>query len=150
MKKEVKTKTSKKKLAVLSSSPSKHEPVDPKIVKLVKGGGSHNRGDGPGGHYWHIQVADKRVGYVFINIITDDFFGTHPSIQIHINQLERGKQIGRVAYLLGCEQSGHEKVYAHMRKNNAASRRAAEEAGFKIIIKEHMPQLTMIWQNHAD
>lgn len=127
----------------------KREPVDSKDVTLVRGKGSAERGGGPGGHYWHIQVGDKRGGYVFINIIRDEFFGEHPSIQIHINQSERGKQIGRVAYRLACEQSGYDKVYAHMRKANIASRRAAEEAGFKVVEDARIPQLSMVWQRQT-
>lgn len=128
----------------------KREPVDVKDVSIVEGKGSSERGGGPGGRYWHIQVGDKRAGYVFINIIRDEFFGEHPSIQIHINQSERGKQIGRVAYRLACEQSGYDKVYAHMRKSNIASKRAAEEAGFKAVEDERIPQLSMIWQRTSE
>lgn len=127
------------------TSQFKREPVGPKDLTLVRGRGSVDRGGGPGGHYWHIQVGEKRAGYVFINIIRDDFLGEHPSIQIHINQDERGKQIGRVSYRLACEQSGYEKVYAHMRKANIASRRAAEEAGFQVVEDARIPQLSMVW-----
>lgn len=124
----------------------KRTPVNPKDITLIEGKGSNERGGSLGGHYWHIQVGDKRAGYVFINIIKDEFLGEHPSIQIHINQSERGKQIGRLAYRLACEQSRYGKVYAHMRKSNIASRRAAEEAGFKVIEDERIPQLSMVWQ----
>jgi hypothetical protein len=124
----------------------KREPVNPGDVTLVAGKGSSDRGGGPGGHYWHIQAGGKRAGYVFINIIRDEVFGEHPSIQIHINQSERGKQIGRIAYRLACEQSNYDKIYAHMRKSNIASRRAAEEAGFKVVEDERIPQLSMVWQ----
>ena len=133
-----------------SATRVKREPVDPKDVTLVEGKGSAERGGGPGGHYWHIQVGDKRAGHVFINVITDQFFGEHPSIQIHINQSEQGKQIGRVAYRLACEQSSHDKIYAHMRKSNIASRRAAEEAGFEVIEDKRNPQLSMVWQRKAE
>ncbi|MDX6406593.1 MAG: hypothetical protein QOH70_4048 [Blastocatellia bacterium] len=124
----------------------KREPVDPNSVHLVEGKGTSKSGGGPGGHYWHIEVAKKRAGNVFINVIKDDFFGEHPSIQIHLNQSARGRQIGRVAYRLACEQSGYDSVYAHMRKSNIASRRAAEEAGFEVIHNERIPQLSMKWQ----
>lgn len=124
----------------------KREPVDPNSVQLVDGKGTSKSGGGPGGRYWHIQIGNKRVGNVFINIIRDEFFGEHPSMQIHLNQSARGKQIGRVAYRLACEQSGYDLVYAHMRKSNIASRRAAEEAGFRVIDDERIPQLSMKWQ----
>lgn len=124
----------------------KREPVDAQDVELVEGKGTLKSGGGPGGRYWHIQVGDKRAGNVFINIIKDQFFGEHPSIQIHINQSERGKQIGRVAYRLACEQSPYDEVYAHMRKSNIASRRAAQEAGFEVIEDKRNPQLSMVWR----
>lgn len=133
-----------------SAARVKRDPVDPKDVTLVEGKGGAERGGGPGGHYWHIQAGEKRAGHVFINVIQDQFFGEHPSIQIHINQSERGKQIGRVAYQLACEQSHYDKVYAHMRKSNIASRRAAEEAGFEVIEDKRNPQLSMVWQRKAE
>jgi hypothetical protein len=127
----------------------KREPVDARDVALVEGKGSPERGGRPGGYYWHIQVGDKRAGYIFINVIGDKFFGKHASVQIHLNENQRGKQIGRVAYRLACEQSGHDVVYAHMRKNNIASMRAAEEAGFKVIDDDRIPQRHMVWRRAA-
>lgn len=127
----------------------KREPVNAREVALVEGKGSPERGGGPGGHYWHIHVSDKRAGYIFINVIEDEFFGKHASVQIHLNKTQRGKQIGRVAYRLACEQSGHAVVYAHMRKNNVASMRAAEEAGFKVIDDDRIPQRHMVWRRAA-
>jgi hypothetical protein len=35
-----------------------------------------------------------------------------------------------MGYRIACENSQYDVVYAHMRKSNIASRRAAEEAGF--------------------
>jgi hypothetical protein len=123
----------------------KREPVDPKEVQLVKGKGTPETGGGPGGHYWHIETGHRRAGNIFINIIKCDLYGEHPSVQIHINKDQRGKQIGRIAYRLACEQSGYDNVYAHMRKSNLASKRAAEEAGFKAL-DDKQPQLTMVWE----
>jgi len=124
----------------------KREPVDPKEVQLAKGKGTAETGGGPGGHYWHIETGKKRAGNIFINIIECELYGEHPSVQIHLNKDQRGKQIGRVAYRLACEESGYEKVYAHMRKSNFASRRAAEEAGFKAL-DDKRTQLTMVWEH---
>lgn len=73
-------------------------------------------------------------------------YGEHPSVQIHLNKSERGKQIGRVAYRMACEQSGYDKVYAHMHKSNHASRKEAEEAGF-VAPDDKRTQLTMLWQH---
>jgi RimJ/RimL family protein N-acetyltransferase len=91
-------------------------------------------------------VGEQRAGYIYINISSDEFFGEHPSIQIFINKSERGKQIGRVAYRLASEQSGYNTIYAHMRKSNTASMRAAEEAGFKVVEQKGLPQLSMVWR----
>lgn len=126
----------------------KREPVDPSEVQLVRGKGTPDSGGGPGGHYWHIEIGDKRAGNIFINIIECELYGEHPSVQIHLNKDQRGKQIGRVAYRQACEQSGYDKVYAHMRKSNIASKRAAEEAGFKAL-DDKSPQLTMVWQRSS-
>jgi RimJ/RimL family protein N-acetyltransferase len=116
-------------------------------IQLVKGKGSKNRGGGLGGSYWHIYENEKRVGNVFINVIDEPPLGTHASIQIHINARCRGKGIGRAAYQLACTQSGHDEVFAYMRKSNLASRKAAEHAGFQVV-SEH-PQLTMRWDKSS-
>jgi RimJ/RimL family protein N-acetyltransferase len=110
----------------------------------MKGRGGVGRGSGPGGSYWHIYENEKRVGNVFINVIDEPPLGVHASIQIHINVDDRGKGIGRQAYRLACRQSGHPKVYAHMRKSNIASRRAAHHAGFRVV--SETPQLTLCWE----
>jgi hypothetical protein len=123
----------------------KRNPVDHKDVHLITGKGTAESGGGPGGRYWHIEVGGKRAGQIFINIIKCELYGEHPSVQIHLNQDQRGKQIGRVAYRLACEQSGYQRVYAHMRKSNLPSRRAAEEAGFDALDDKRI-QLTMLWQ----
>lgn len=104
--------------------------VEANQVVLVPGKGTAGHGGDPGGFYWHIEAEGKRAGNVFINMFDHAYYGNHPSIQIHINQAQRGRKIGRIAYRLACEQSGYDTVYAHMRKSNIASRRAAEEAGF--------------------
>lgn len=123
----------------------KREPVAEKDVQLVAGKGTDKHGGGEGGQYWHIYVNEQRAGYIFINIISNEFLGEHPSIQIFLNQASRGKQIGRVAYRLACEKSNYDLIYAHMRKSNIASIRAAEEAGFVVVEKKGMPQYSMKW-----
>ena len=84
----------------------KREPIDPKDVQLVRGKGTEKSGGGPGGHYWHIETGDKRAGNIFINIIECELYGEHPSVQIHLNKDQRGKQIGRVAYRLAWKRVG--------------------------------------------
>lgn len=140
-----------RKLPLKSTSKQRTSHKKPEVVKsedihLVKGTGGPNRGGGPGSSYWHIYVTDKRVGYIYINVIEESPFGEHASIQIHINKDQRGRHIGRVAYKLACEISEHDEVIAHMRKSNTASKRAAEEAGFHVVEDQQIPQLAMIWR----
>src|ERR1700722_7237391 len=111
---------------------TRREQVEPNKVRLEAGKGSSGRGSGPGGPYWHIYLDAARVGYVYINVIDEPPFGKHASIQIHINETHRGRGIGRVAYKLACEQSGHDEIIATMRKSNLASQRAAAQAGFSV------------------
>lgn len=120
-------------------------PVDPNTIRLVAGKGSPVRGGGPYGHYWHIYTGERRAGYVYINLIDEPPFGKHASIQIYINQALRGRGIGKVAYRLACEQSQHDVVIAHMRKNNIASQRAAAAAGFVVVNDPRLSQLAMRW-----
>jgi RimJ/RimL family protein N-acetyltransferase len=119
--------------------------VSPDEVRLEEGKGSRGRGEGPGGHYWHIHVGDRRVGNVYINLIDEEPVGLHASIQIQINKAQQGRGIGKIAYRLASEQSGHDTVYAHMRKSNVASRKAAEAAGYTSINDERVRQLLMRW-----
>jgi RimJ/RimL family protein N-acetyltransferase len=120
--------------------------VEPSDVRLEEGRGSAGRGSGPGGHYWHIYANDKRAGNVYINLIDEDPVGEHASIQIQINKADQGRGIGSVAYRLASEQSQHDVVYAHMRKSNVASRKAAEAAGYEVVEDERVRQLLMRWR----
>jgi hypothetical protein len=124
-------------------------PVDPALVRLVPGKGSAGRGGEEDGHYWHIHAGEARAGYIYINIIDEPPFGKHPSIQIHINQSQRGRGIGRIAYRAACEASGHHMVIAHMRKSNVASQRAAGAAGFEIVDDPVITQLAMVWRRRV-
>lgn len=120
-------------------------PVEPSTVRLVAGKGSYEQGGGPDGHYWHVYTGETRAGYVYINVIDEPPFGRHASIQIHVNQTLRGRGVGKVAYRLACEQSRHDVVIAHMRKNNVASQRAAAAAGFVVVNDPTITQLAMRW-----
>ncbi len=121
------------------------EPVSPDEVRLERGKGSRGRGSGPGGSYWHIYAGDKRVGNVNVNVIDEEPVGEHASIQIQINKADQGRGIGKLAYRLACEQSAHDTIYAHMRKSNIASRKAAAAAGFEVVDDERVRQLLMRW-----
>jgi RimJ/RimL family protein N-acetyltransferase len=123
--------------------------VEPQNVRLVVGKGSPAKGGGAGGHYWHIYTGEKRVGNVFINIVEDAILGKHASIQIHVNQQERSRGIGSVAYQLAAEQSGYNDVYAVIAKKNVASQKAARNAGFKELEDVEFPQILMVWNRHG-
>lgn len=120
--------------------------IDPKNVKLVPTKGTINRGGGIGGESWKIEVNNKRVGVIFINLIDELPIGKHPSIQIFLNKTSQGKGIGRIAYKLACDKSKYDIIYAHMRKSNIASKKAAIAAGFKELKIPKYTQLIMIWK----
>lgn len=123
--------------------------VRPKVpadaVHLVRTRGTPKRGGGQGGECWRIEVNGKRVGTVFINLIDEKPLGKHASLQIYLNLKNQGIGIGRVAYKLACEASEYLTIYAHMRKSNIASRRAAEEADFVDATPASYQQLIMAW-----
>ncbi|HET9895052.1 MAG TPA: GNAT family N-acetyltransferase [Streptosporangiaceae bacterium] len=118
-------------------------------VRLTPGHGSKGRGDGPGGEFWHIYNGYQRVGSIWINQIHDDDLGSYAGMTIELNKNSRGKGIGRRAYGLATHASKRDEIWLHMRRTNAASRKAAEYAGFTEI---HIPgarQLVMRWR-HQD
>jgi RimJ/RimL family protein N-acetyltransferase len=121
-------------------------PVDPNEIRLEKGTGSAGRGSGPGGDFWHIYAGTTRAGAVYINVIDEPPLGIHASIQIQINQNCQGRGIGRIAYNLASAASQHNTIYAHMRKSNLASRKAAEYAGYVVADNVSVPQLIMVWK----
>jgi hypothetical protein len=124
-------------------------PIAPEQVALVRTKGTPNRGGGAGGEAWRVDANGKRAGVVFINVIDEPPFGKHASIQIYLNQPHQGRKIGRIAYRKAAEASEHSLVYAHMRKSNIASRRAAEGAGFDDVTPSGHPQLIMMRQKAA-
>ncbi|MER9006388.1 GNAT family N-acetyltransferase [Mesorhizobium sp. M0862] len=125
------------------------EFVQPDLVVLTPTKGTAERGGGPGGEAWKIETNGRRAGVVFINVIDEPPVGRHASIQIYLNKPSQGRRIGRVAYRKACEASRYDVIYAHMRKSNLASRRAAEEAGFKEDARPGATQLLMVWRRAA-
>lgn len=121
------------------------EKISVSAVHLLEGKGSKGKGGDKGGFYWHIHIENARAGFVFINWINEMPFGEHASIQIKINARFQNRGIGRIAYRLACEASGYDTIFAHMRKSNIASRKAAEAAGFQIISNREVSQLAMVW-----
>lgn len=114
-------------------------------VELVETKGTPGKGGGEGGHSWIIQAAGERAGVIYINLIDEPPVGRHASIQIYLNQKSQGRGVGRVAYRKASEASRYDTIYAHMRKANVASRRAAEEAGYVDASPHGFTQLIMRW-----
>lgn len=116
----------------------------PEAVTLVRTKGTAKRGGGHGGEAWRIEANGVRAGVVFINIIDEPPIGRHASIQIYLNAASQGRKIGREGYRRACEASAYSVIYAHMRKSNVASRRAAEVAGFVDATPPNHAQLIMV------
>jgi len=121
------------------------ERVSRSDVQLVSVPGTPGKGAGPGGEKWRIDYLGQRAGEVFINVIDEAPVGKHASIQIYLNAKSQGKGIGRLGYELACRASQHSVIYAHMRKSNLASRKAAEAAGFVDATPPEVVQLLMKW-----
>jgi hypothetical protein len=117
--------------------------IKPDAVLLTRVKGTPERGGGPEGEAWRIEADGKRAGTVFVNIIDEPPIGRHASIQIFLNLASQGRGIGRIGYQMACEQSVHDPIYAHMRKSNTASRKAAEAAGFRDVTPKNHTQLIM-------
>jgi len=122
------------------------ERVKDDQVRIERGRGSAGRG--AGGNYWRVLLDDRRAGHVFINDVDDDELGPHASIQIHLNEKSRGRGVGSLAYRLACEASRYDIVYAHMRRSNTASKRAAQNAGFREV-EGAFRQLVMRWDRRS-
>ena len=115
-------------------------------VELFETKGTPGKGGGEGGHSWVIRAGGDRAGVIYINMIDEPPVGRHASIQIFLNQKSQGRGIGRVAYRKASEASRYDMIYAHMRKANIASRRAAEEAGYADVSPPGYVQLIMKWE----
>lgn len=119
--------------------------VSPSEVVLVSVAGTPGKGKGPGGKKWRIEVAGLRAGEIYINVIDEPPIGRHPSLQIYLNIKSQGRGIGRIGYSKACQLSAHDIIYAHMRRSNIASRRAAEAAGFVDATPTGFIQLILRW-----
>lgn len=131
-------------------SNSKREPINFSDLRLKKGSGQ-NLHDPIRGFYWHIMFANERVGKVYIDFISNEILGVHPSLDIFINKNFQGRHIGRYAYEMACIESELDTVYMHTRKSNIGSIRAAEEAGFVRLDHPEFRQMVMVWKknNHT-
>ena len=129
--------------------PVKPRTDEPKVsvgdVHLVSVAGTPGKGQGTGGEKWRIEVGGARAGEVYINVIDEPPLGRHASLQIYLNIKSQGRGIGRIGYAKACQLSSHETIYAHMRRSNVASRRAAEAAGFMDATPPGFTQLILRW-----
>lgn len=131
-----------------SRAKKSRESIEEGTIVLQKGKGGVGTGAGEGGFFWRILNEGVTAGKVYINMVDEPPVGLHPSIQIYLNKASQGRGIGRIGYRLACEASGYDKIYAHMRKSNLASQRAAEHAGFTISPIAHKQRL-MEWVKKA-
>ena len=122
----------------------KAELVSASSIELIEG--MEKRGKSGHDFYWHIYCNGVRAGQVYIDYITDPVLGNHAAINIFLNKKSQGKGIGRVGYRSACKKSGLETIYAHMRKTNIPSKKAALAAGFKELHDERFIQLVMVWK----
>ena len=83
-------------------------------------------------------------GQVVLTSMVDDPIRAiiHPSH--YSGQTQPRQQIGRMAYKCGRALSQYHVVYAHMRKSNTASRKAAERAGFVDATAPEEPRLVLV------
>lgn len=129
--------------------PVKLRTAEPKVsaseVALISVAGTQGKGKGPGGEKWRIEFGGIRAGEVYINVIDEPPIGRHASLQIYLNIKSQGRGIGRVGYAKACQLSSHETIYAHMRRSNVASWRAAEAAGFVDATPPGFTQLILRW-----
>ncbi len=123
--------------------------VSPEKVVLVRSKGTPGKGGGPGGEAWSIVTNGTKSGRIFINWIDEPPLGPHASIQIYLNRQSQGRGIGRVAYRLASEQSQYETIYAHMRKSNEPSKRAADAAGYQDATPPSYSQHLMRWDRQS-
>lgn len=129
---------------------SKLGPLSPEKLVFTRTPGSRERGGGPGGEAWVISVEGKRAGIAYINLVKDEVRGRHASFHVFLNRPSQGRQIGRGAYQYCCQHSQYDVIYAHMRKSNLASRKAAEHAGFIEASAAGDSQLVMVWYRDAN
>lgn len=128
------------------SQPTKKEASKiPSSIELIEG--KAKKGNKLYDFYWHIYSNNVRAGRVYINYTNDPILGNHASIQIFLNKKSQGKGIGSIGYNEACKKSGLNTIYAHMRKNNISSKKAAIAAGFVEVKNPKFIQLVMVWHN---
>lgn len=114
-------------------------------VELVRGKISQSKKEPPDSYFWKIFFRTKSAGKVSIDLMDELTLGRHASIQIFLNKTAQGKHIGRIAYERACRLSHYDVVYASMRRNNIASYRSAQAAGFREVKNKAFKQCVMKW-----
>ncbi|ODR87860.1 hypothetical protein ABT47_03260 [Shewanella xiamenensis] len=125
-------------------------PVSADDIDLISTSGMRHKGGGPGCEAWVIMVDGNRAGTAYINVLDDPIRGLHPSFHVFLNRPCQGREIGRIVYQRCCLLSQYDVIYAHMRKSNTASRKAAEHAGFIDVTDRGDSQLVMVWRRKND
>ncbi len=125
---------------------SKLGPVKADDIEIISTSGTRHKGGGPGCEAWIVMAEGKRAGVAYINLLDDHIRGLHPSFHVFLNRPSQGRQIGRTVYKQCCLLSRYDVIYAHMRKSNTASRKAAEHAGFNDVSVKGDIQLVMVWR----
>lgn len=114
-------------------------------VELIRGKLSKSKKCPPDNYFWKVFFRDTSAGKVSINLMDESPLGKHASIQIFLNKGAQGKHIGRIAYAKACNLSHYDVVYASMRRNNIASFKSAQAAGFREMKNKQHMQRVMKW-----
>jgi hypothetical protein len=146
-----------KRLRKMPKDEGKNELKEPKIaeaqnqyateddIEFVRGKLSRCKKEPPDKYFWNIFFRKERAGKVWIDLMDFPPLGRQASIQIFLNKKNQGKHIGRIAYERACRLSHYDVVYASMRKNNIASYRSAQAAGFREVKNTAFRQRVMKW-----
>ena len=100
---------------------------------------------------WRIFIDQKTTaGSVKIKrIASDPVHGKHGSLDIKVNESQRGKHIGRFAIKEALKNTSFSKVVANLRKSNLASKKALEAAGFSEVKHATIKQLCLVFNKKS-
>lgn len=95
---------------------------------------------------WRIYFDEASCGRIKFLPKEDVTFSKHVSVDISINQIYRGRGIGKVALVKALEQSDCLRFVAFCRKSNSAAKRILEAAGFKKVEYPRSKQLCFLYE----
>ena len=124
---------------------AKNQYATEEDVEFVRGKISRSKKEQADNDFWNIFFRKERAGRVWIDLIDFPLLGRQAFIQIFLNKKSQGKHIGRIAYGRACALSHYDVIYASMRKNNIASYRSAQAAGFREVKNTAFKQRLMKW-----